>query len=208
VRGAARLLRYLLYGRHEWRLDRAAKSNHERQVKRMANGRLGLLIGAGLMLTGLVSAGAQEPVVDPNRILDPIEGIWQTQELSEVTIALCPEGFCGTLSKIVVPREGLTDEEYAAAQAMPVESFTDMRNPDPTLQGRPMMGLQILTLLPSTKPNIYDGEIYNPQDGNIYSGYVEMLSPDMMRLNGCVLYNIICQGQDWVRVIPEPVVAQ
>ncbi len=175
----------------------------------MANGRLGMFVGAGLVLAGLLPAGAQEAVVDPNRILDPIEGIWQTQELSEVTIALCPEGFCGTLSKIVVPREGLTDEEYAAAQAMPVESFTDMRNPDPTMRDRPMLGLQILTLLPSVKPNIYDGEIYNPQDGNIYSGYVEMLGPDMIRLNGCVLYNIICQGQDWVRVIPEPeVVAQ
>nr|WP_295888875.1 DUF2147 domain-containing protein [uncultured Devosia sp.] len=175
----------------------------------MTNWRLGIVIGTGLILAGLLSAGAQEAVVDPNRILDPIEGIWQTQELSEVTIALCPEGFCGTLSKIVVPREGLTDEEYAAAQAMPVESFTDMRNPDPTLRGRPMLGLQILTLLPSTKPNVYDGEIYNPQDGNIYSGYVEMLGPDQLRLNGCVLYNIVCQGQDWVRVIPEPeVVAQ
>lgn len=172
----------------------------------MANGRLRLWIGAALLLSGLVSAGAQEPVADPDRILDPIEGIWQTQELSEVTIALCPHGFCGTLSKIVVPREGLTDEEYAAAQAMPVESFTDMRNPDPALRSRPMLGLQILTLLTSTKPNIYDGEIYNPQDGNIYSGYVEMLGPDLIKLNGCVLYNLICQGQDWVRVIPEPLV--
>lgn len=172
----------------------------------MANGRLRLWIGAALLLSGLVSAGAQEPVADPDRILDPIEGIWQTQELSEVTIALCPHGFCGTLSKIVVPREGLTDEEYAAAQAMPVDSFTDMRNPDPALRSRPMLGLQILTLLTSTKPNIYDGEIYNPQDGNIYSGYVEMLGPDLLKLNGCVLYNLICQGQDWVRVIPEPLV--
>ena len=172
----------------------------------MANGRLRLSIGTALLLAGLLPSAAQEPVADPNRILDPIEGIWQTQELSEVTIALCPEGFCGTLSKIVVPRAGLTEEEYAAALAMPVESFTDMRNPDPALRGRPMLGLQILTLLPSTKPHVYDGEIYNPQDGNVYSGYVEMLGPDLIKLNGCVLYNLICQGQDWVRVIPEPVV--
>lgn len=173
----------------------------------MANGRLRLGIGAGLVLAGLMSVAAQEPAVDPNRILDPLEGIWQTQELSEVTITLCPEGFCGTLSKIVVPREGLTEAEYAAAQAMAVESFTDVRNPDPTLRDRPMLGLQILTLLPSSKPHVYDGQIYNPKDGNIYSGYVEMLGPDQMRLNGCVLYNLICQGQEWVRVIPEPVVA-
>ncbi|QQR35450.1 DUF2147 domain-containing protein [Devosia oryziradicis] len=173
----------------------------------MANGRWKLGKVAALLLLA-APATAQEAAIDPNRIPDLIEGIWQTQELSEVTIALCPEGFCGTLSKIVVPREGLTEEEYAAAQAMAVESFTDVRNPDPALRSRPMLGLQILTLLPSTKPNIYDGQIYNPQDGNIYSGYVEMIGPDQMRLNGCVLYNLICQGQDWVRVIPEPVQGQ
>ena len=172
----------------------------------MANRRLKLGSGAALMLAGLLSAAAQEPAADPNRIVDPVEGTWQTQELSEVTIALCPAGFCGTLSKIVVPREGLTEEEYAAALSMPVESFTDVRNPDPALRGRPMLGLQILTLLPSSKPYVYDGEIYNPQDDNIYSGYVEMLGPDLIRLNGCVLYNLICQGQDWVRVMPEPMV--
>lgn len=175
----------------------------------MAKGSLRVWLGVGAMVAGLVAATAQEPFVpDANRILDPIEGIWQTAELSEITIALCPQGFCGTLSKIVVPSEGLTEEEYAAALAMPPESYTDVRNPDPTLRNRPMMGLQILALLPSQKPNVYDGEIYNPQDGNTYSGYVEMLGPDLIRLNGCVLYNIICQGQDWVRVIPEPVVAQ
>ena len=173
----------------------------------MERGGLRLLIGTGAMLAGLLAVSAQETVVDPNRVPDPIEGTWRTVELSEVTIAQCPEGFCGTLSKIVVPREGLTEEEYAAALSMPVESFTDVRNPDPALRGRPMLGLQLLTLVPSNKPYVYDGEIYNPQDGNIYSGYVQMLGPDLLRLNGCVLYNIICQGQDWVRVIPEPVAA-
>lgn len=160
---------------------------------------------AAVLLGSALPGAAQDFVLDPNRVPDPIEGIWRTLELSEVTIMLCEQGFCGLLSKIVVPSEGLTPDEYAAAMAMPVESFTDVRNPDPTLRTRPMLGLQILTLLPSSKPNIYDGEIYNPQDGNVYSGYVEMLGPDAIKLNGCVLYNIICQGQDWVRVIPEPV---
>lgn len=155
-------------------------------------------IAAALLLASTAVAMAQE------RPLEPIEGVWRTLLHSQVTIALCPEGFCGTLSKIVVPSEGLTPEEYAAALAMPVESFTDMRNPDPALRGRPMLGLQILSLVPGSKPNIYDGTIYNPEDGNSYSGYVEMLGPDLIRLNGCVLYNIICRGEEWVRVIPEP----
>ena len=81
-------------------------------------------------------------------------------------------------------------------------TFTDIRNKDPELRNRPMLGLQILTLLPSTKPNIYDGEIYNPEDGNTYSGYVEMTGADVARLNGCVLFNVICRGEDWYRAAP------
>jgi len=133
----------------------------------------------------------------------PIEGTWQTKLESQVTIAPCPEGWCGTLSKIVVPSDGLTPEELAAALQMPVESFTDMRNPDPALRERPMLGLQMLTLRPGKEPHVFDGEIYNPQDGNTYSGYIEMLGPDVVRLRGCVLFNVICQGEDWVRVPPE-----
>lgn len=174
----------------------------------MTYGGLKAIFVGGFWLAGLAFAGAQDMVVNTNRVPELIEGVWQTEELSEVTIALCPEGLCGTLSKIVVPREGLSEEEYAAAIAMPPETFTDVRNPDPALRGRPMQGLQILTLLPSVKPNIYDGEIYNPEDGKVYSGYVELTGPDSIRLNGCVLYNIVCQGQDWVRAIPEPVPAQ
>jgi uncharacterized protein (DUF2147 family) len=147
---------------------------------------------------------AQESATPP---VHPIEGTWRTVLSSEVTIAACEEGFCGTLSNIVVPTEGLTPEELAAAQAMPAESFTDQRNKDPALRNRPMLGLQILTLRPSEQPHVLDGDIYNPQDGNTYSGYIEMLGPDMVRLNGCVLFNVICRGEDWVRVIPEPELA-
>ena len=154
----------------------------------------GLVLGLALTL-GL---SAQETALP---LPDPIEGIWRTLLASEVTIAPCPAGFCGTLSRIVLPSEGLTPEEHAAALAMPIDSYTDQRNPDPALQSRPMLGLQILTLLPSAKPGIYDGEIYNPQDGNTYSGYLQLLAPDVVRLNGCVLFNVICRGEDWVRVL-------
>lgn len=160
---------------------------------------LALVVQAGAIVVAMAQAPTAD-VVAP----DPIEGVWQTVLLSEITIAACPEGFCGALSKIIVPGAGLTPEELAAAQAMDPATFTDMRNKDPELRNRPMLGLQILTLMPSTKPNIYDGEIYNPQDGNTYSGYVEMTGPDVARLNGCVLFNVVCKGEDWVRA-PPPV---
>lgn len=168
------------------------------------------MMGSMLRMAGALAATAvmmfpaiaqDLPVVEAPP-LDPIEGIWQTRLLSEVTITSCAEGFCGYLSRIVVPTENLTAEEAEAAAAMAPETFTDARNKDPELRNRPMLGLQLLTLRPSQKPNIYDGEIYNPEDGNTYSGYVEMLAPDLVRLNGCVLFNTICRGEDWARLPP------
>ncbi|SFV35151.1 hypothetical protein SAMN05216456_2080 [Devosia crocina] len=133
----------------------------------------------------------------------PIEGVWRAALLSEVTIAPCGTGFCGYLTKIVVPSEGLSAKETEVALSMSPEQFFDERNADPALRSRPMLGLHMLSLRPGGKPHIFDGEIYNPQDGKTYSGYVEMTGPDAMRLNGCVLYNVICRGEDWVRVQPD-----
>lgn len=153
-----------------------------------------LTLGLGIVGT-VVGARAQE--------VAPIEGVWRTVLASEVTIASCPEGFCGYLSKIVVPEGMLSGAEAEAAAAMPPEAFLDARNKDPALRGRPMLGLQILQLRQGSEPTIYDGEVYNPEDGNTYSGYMEMLGPDLVRLNGCVLFNVVCRGEDWVRVLPE-----
>ena len=133
-----------------------------------------------------------------------IEGTWLTDAKSEITIAPCPDGFCGTISKIVVPEDIYKANKSAIDQLG--SNFQDSLNKDPALRSRPIMGLQILTLHQGKSPKIFDGDIYNPQDGNTYSGYVEVLGPDKVKLNGCVLYNIICRGEEWKRV-PQAVVA-
>jgi uncharacterized protein (DUF2147 family) len=145
----------------------------------------GLLVGIGP-----VSAVAQTQ----------IEGVWQTQLQAEITISPCEQGYCGRISKVVVPDQYLEGSAGAAIQQMQPEDFFDANNKDPLLRGRPILGLQILTLTPSEQPHLFDGEIYNPEDGNTYSGYMEVLGPDKVRLNGCVLFNVVCRGEDWIRV--------
>lgn len=159
---------------------------------------------AALVVASAGMATAQEVVPAPA----PVEGVWRTQLLAEVTIAPCPEGYCGTLSHIVVPEGMLSGAEAEAAAAMTQEEFFDVRNEDPALRSRPMLGLQIMTMAPGDKPHIFDGEIYNPEDGKTYSGYLEVLGPDMLRLNGCVLFNVICRGEDWTRVPAEELEAR
>jgi uncharacterized protein (DUF2147 family) len=154
-----------------------------------------LVFAAAVQLAGAAPvAAAQTPT---------IEGVWLTAAKSEMTVVPCPEGYCGSITKIVVPPD-LYKQNKAAIDAMGATSFNDEMNKDPNLRSRPILGLQILTLHAGDKPKIYDGQIYNPQDGNTYSGYVEVLGPNKIRLNGCILYNIICKVEDWTRV-PQPV---
>ncbi len=161
-------------------------------------------LGLSLALWAVGAAFAQEPAAPAS----PVEGVWRTQLLSEVTITACPAGFCGSLSHIVVPEGLLSGAEAEAAATMSPDQFFDYRNEDPALRNRPMLGLQILTMRPGDQPHIFDGEIYNPEDGKTYSGYVEMLGPDTLRLNGCVLFNVVCRGEDWFRVSPEELAAR
>ena len=161
-------------------------------------------LAAALGLCLFCQAAYADDTATPN--LPTIDGTWLTQAKSEITIAECPDGFCGDLSKIVVP-EDIYKANKKAIDSIGATNFTDLMNKDPALRTRPIMGLQIVTLHAGDKPNIYDGAIYNPQDGNTYSGYVEVLGADKIKLNGCILYNIICKGEEWTRVPPPPVAA-
>lgn len=157
---------------------------------------------AATLLAGNM-AFAASPAPEPAQPTSPIEGVWLTAAKSELTVAACPDGFCGSITKIVVP-DDLYKQNKAAIDSMGgADRATDVMNKDPTLRSRPILGLQILTVHPGNKPQIFDGTIYNPEDGNTYSGYIEVLGPDKIRLNGCILYNIVCKGEEWTRV-PEP----
>ena len=185
-----------------------SKARRRKGAGRKGGGMKRRLMRLGAMLAmawGGVGAVPAQPVSPAPLPASPIEGVWRTLLLSEVTIGACPEGFCGYLSKIVVPEGMLSGAEAEAAATMRPEDFFDHRNKDPALRSRPMLGLKILTLRQGSQPYVFEGEIYNPEDGNTYSGYMELLGPDLVRLNGCVLFNMVCRGEDWARVPPEAV---
>jgi uncharacterized protein (DUF2147 family) len=165
-------------------------------------------MAAAIAFAALVQSAGAAPAVTPAPAPAPVpqtglEGTWLTDAKSEITISACPDEYCGNISKIVVP-EDIYKQNKKAIDAIGATNFTDLMNKDATLRNRPILGLQILKLHAGNKPRIFDGEIYNPQDGNTYSGYVEVLGANKIRLNGCILYNIICKGEEWTRVIAPP----
>ena len=135
-----------------------------------------------------------------------VEGTWLTPDQAEMTIEECEQGLCGTLSKIVITQAHV--QQYGVdASAIDIESITDVMNKDPAMRERPMLGLQILTLKATDNPWHFTGDIYNPQDGNTYSGEISVKDADSIILKGCALY-VLCQEQVWTRVIPEEAAAE
>jgi uncharacterized protein (DUF2147 family) len=75
----------------------------------------------------------------------------------------------------------------------------DENNPDPAKRGRSILGVPILI---NMKPGAsqWDGEVYNAQDGSIYTSHIHLVSPDVLSIEGCVLGGLICGGENWTRV--------
>ena len=114
----------------------------------------------------------------PALAADPA-GNWRVADgTAVVRIAPCAEAYCGTIAWTSQPG-------------------TDEHNPDPSKRDRPIVGTQILLAMKPASGNRWDGEIYNPENGKTYSGRIILTSPDVLRIEGCLLF--FCGGENWTR---------
>ena len=108
-----------------------------------------------------------------------VEGVWRTERGWQVKIYKCGGGLCG---KVV---GGTT--------------MKDVHNPNPVLRKRSVVGIDIIRSM-RKQGKRFKGKLYNPKDGNTYTGYIEPLSANKLKLSGCVLGGLICKGQTWTRI--------
>jgi uncharacterized protein (DUF2147 family) len=85
--------------------------------------------------------------------------------------------------------------------AWELKSNVDKNNPDESLRTRPTLGIPILLGMAPAKPNRWDGDIYNTEDGRTYTAHISLTSDDVLRVEGCVL-GFLCGGQSWTRLPP------
>ncbi len=140
-------------------------------------------------------------LADSNFFAPKVVGTWFTKSQSQVTIEPCEQGYCGVLTDVVIPQ--FLVDKYGDNVAAMQGNYIDALNKDPALRGRPVLGLQILVLNSDTEQNRLEGTIYNPEDGETYNGFMELIDDNNIRLSGCILFNLICLGEDWVRVTPS-----
>src|SRR5579871_6926942 len=127
--------------------------------------------GATFLLTGVAAAGEPQPT-----------GEWRTADgRANVRIDDCDGALWGIISWEKEP--GGVDEY----------------NPDPAERSRATLGLHILRAMKPTKPGLWQGEVYNPENGKTYDSRISLTSPDVLRIEGCVL-GFLCGGENWTRI--------
>lgn len=74
----------------------------------------------------------------------------------------------------------------------------DENNPDPSKRDRPTLGLPILIDMKSNQAGQWNGDVYNAENGKIYTAHISLVSADILKIAGCVL-GILCGGENWTR---------
>lgn len=134
-----------------------------------------------LVLLAPSSAGSDSPT--------PV-GIWlHANKLIQVEITPCADQLCGRIAWFKWPND---------AQGLPL---VDLKNPDPALRKRPLLGLTILRGLRRTGERTWeDGEIYNPINGRNYQATMSIKSNNTLRVRAYMLVPMFGETQIWTRV--------
>ena len=75
----------------------------------------------------------------------------------------------------------------------------DANNPDPAKRRRPTLGMPVLLAMQPTDGKQWEGNVYNSRDGKTYSVTISLSSPNVLRIEGCLL-GFLCGGENWTRV--------
>jgi uncharacterized protein (DUF2147 family) len=109
-------------------------------------------------------------------------GKWQTSgNSSNIEIYPCGENLCG---KVV----WLKHPNFVNASDGPVGTAKiDLKNPDPTMRKRPIIGLQVIEGLISVGNNSWEsGKCYDPESGNTYRCKMHLASPGRLEMRGYI----------------------
>lgn len=147
-----------------------------------------MIVAAGIFTATNVSAQEYNA--------DDLLGIWLNED-EDAHIEIYKEGdyYFGKIIWLKFP----IDDETGKPKL-------DKHNPDPDLQKRPSLGIQLLTNFewdedPGEKGDEWDeGEIYDPKSGKTYNCYIIMKEYDLLKIRGYIGISLIGKTTYWTRV--------
>ncbi len=114
-----------------------------------------------------------------------IVGRWRTPTNGEIEIYKCGAALCGRL--LHTPRFATNP------------NLTDQNNKDEAKRGRKLKGLTLLEGFSGGPTEWKGGRLYNPEDGNTYTGEITVVDAATLKLKGCVVAPL-CKTQVWKRM--------
>lgn len=116
-----------------------------------------------------------------------IKGTWLTDEgKARVLMEPCGSNVCGKIIWLKEPNDSSG------------KPLVDGRNENKSLRTRPIMGLQ-LAQFASNGNGGWKGDIYNPEEGKSYTVDAAIQADGSLRIKGCILGGLVCDGQTWTR---------
>jgi hypothetical protein len=76
----------------------------------------------------------------------------------------------------------------------------DQNNPDPAKQTQRICGLVVISGFKPSGPDTWNASVYNPQDGQTYSGNITVLSEKALKVRAYIGLPIFGRSQTWTRV--------
>ena len=114
-------------------------------------------------------------------------GVWELDS-GKVTVRVSPCG--GNLCGIVIALKKPRDDKGRPR--------LDKENPEPSLRGRPVIGLTILSNMKPGGGNRWNGTIYNPDDGYTYRSKMKLQNATTMKVEGCLA--VFCKAMKFIKV--------
>jgi len=126
--------------------------------------------------------------IAPALAADPF-GTWLTEDKKgKIHIVNCGGALCGNLVWIQEPTDTETNKPKL-----------DKHNVDASKQGRPLLGIPIVLNMKPNGADKWEGQVYNAEDGNTYSGSFAMTGANSAQLKGCIMGGLLCKAQTWTR---------
>ncbi|MBF0506429.1 MAG: DUF2147 domain-containing protein [Nitrospirae bacterium] len=131
---------------------------------------------------------------------DGIVGVWVTEHRdARIEVFNCVDKYCGKIVWMDEPNYTAGDTE-----GKPGERKLDVRNPDPALRKRVILGMQILWDFSYAGDNRWTGgKVYDPETGNTYSARLSLSARNRLHLRGYVLIPLLGRTSTWTRVNGE-----
>ncbi len=118
---------------------------------------------------------------------DEVLGQWKTVgDRSRIELYRCGEKICGKVAWLREPR-------FTSSEDGPVGKVKiDWRNPEPALQKRPILGLQVIEGMTYVEDNRWEGgACYDPESGRTYKCKMKFVSPDKLDMRGYIGFSLL-----------------